>query len=572
MDPQCYPISTLPGTTALFRDYLAAAASPNPAALRRWYPTDPFSMTWANHSPTLDESHRSRLTDALLRQADGFDASGSVLANGGRTVLANIERLKHGAAAVVTGQQVALFGGPLLTLLKAATAIRKAQDATQATGREHVPIFWLATEDHDLAEVDQLALLSKTSVETLRLNLPSHHPLPVGAMRIDGGHDAGRVHLEAELDRASELLGWAPISTLLREYYSPDATLAGAFGRLLTKIFAPHGLIVMDAASREFHALGASVLRAAIERADELEAALLARTHELEAAGYHAQVLVTPSHSLLFLIESDTHARLPLRRTPETSEQPDGGWKAGTHLYTTADLLEILATTPERLSPNALLRPLFQDTILPTAAYIGGPAEVAYFAQSAVLYEHIFASDGASGGTAGRITPILPRLSATLIEPAIASAMAAHELDLPQILEAKTAGALALRLGARAMPIEGKRKIAAAGNAMDAELTALTEYMTAMSPDLGRSASVSASKMRYQMNRLRRMAATFELQRETSLKKHATAILLSLYPDGHLQERLLGGVWFLARYGDTLPDLLIEHAAQECPGHRVLYL
>ena len=554
MDSQCYPISTLPGTTALFRDYAEADASPNAAALRRWYSTDPFSMAWANNSPSLDELHRTRLTDALLRQADGFDASAAVIAN--------IERLKHGAAAVVTGQQVALFGGPLLTLLKAATAIRKAQDATKLSGREHVPIFWLASEDHDLAEVDQLALLTKASVETLRLGLKSHYPLPVGAMRIDGGHEQGRIHLEAELDRASELLGWAPICTLLRECYSPDATLAGAFGRLLTKIFAAHGLIVMDAASREFHALGADVLRAAIERADEFEAALLARTTELTTSSYHAQVLVTPGHSLLFLLDENTGARIPLRRTPKTDGQSGGGWKAGAHVYSTADLLAILAATPERLSPNALLRPVFQDAILPTAAYIGGPAEVAYFAQSAVLYDKIL----------GRITPVLPRLSATLIEPAIASTMAAHELQFPQILEAKTPEGLALRLGARAMPIEGKRRIAATGNAMDTELTALTEYMTSMSSDLGRSSSISASKMRYQMNRLRRLAASFELQKETSLKKQATTILLSLYPEGHLQERLLGGVWFLARYGNTLPDLLIEHAGQECPGHRILYL
>ena len=554
MDSQCYPISTLPGTTALFRDYAEADASPNAAALRRWYSTDPFSMAWANNSPSLDELHRTRLTDALLRQADGFDASAAVIAN--------IERLKHGAAAVVTGQQVALFGGPLLTLLKASTAIRKAQDATKLSGREHVPIFWLASEDHDLAEVDQLALLTKASVETLRLGLKSHHPLPVGAMRVDGGLQQGRLHLEAELDRASELLGWAPICTLLRECYSPDATLAGAFGRLLTKIFAAHGLIVMDAASREFHALGADVLRAAIERADEFEATLLARTTELTTSGYHAQVLVTPGHSLLFLIDESTGARIPLRRTPKTDGQPSGGWKAGAHVYSTADLLAILAATPERLSPNALLRPVFQDAILPTAAYIGGPAEVAYFAQSAVLYDKIL----------GRITPVLPRLSATLIEPAVASTMAAHELQFPQILEAKTPEGLALRLGARAMPIEGKRRIAATGNAMDTELTALIEYMTSMSSDLGRSASISASKMRYQMSRLRRLAASFELQKETSLKKQATTILLSLYPEGHLQERLLGGVWFLARYGDTLPDLLIEHAGQECPGHRVLYL
>ena len=161
---------------------------------------------------------------------------------------------------------------------------------------------------------------------------------------------------------------------------------------------------------------------------------------------------------------------------------------------------------------------------------------------------------------------------ATLVEPAIASTMAAHEVQFPQVLEAKTVENLALRLGARAMPIEGKRKIAAVGNAMDAELTALTEYMTAMSADLGRAAGVSASKMRYQMNRLRRMAANFELQKQASLHKHAAAIMLSLYPDGHLQERLLGGVWFLARYGDALPALLVDHAAQECPGHRVVYL
>jgi uncharacterized protein YllA (UPF0747 family) len=312
----------------------------------------------------------------------------------------------------------------------------------------------------------------------------------------------------------------------------------------------------MDAASRDFHSLGGSVLRAALERADELEDALLVRSQDLEAAGYHSQVLVTADHSLLFLIDSETGARLPLRRTT------DGEWKAGAHAYKTGQLLEILAAEPERLSPNALLRPIFQDTILPTAAYIGGPAEIAYFAQSEVLYTRIL----------GRVTPVLPRLMATLVEPAIASTLAAHELDFPQILEAKTIETLALRLGARAMPIEGKRKIAAVGNSMDAELTALTDYMTSMSADLGRAAGVSASKMRYQMNRLRRMAANFELQKQASLTKHATAIMLNLYPDGHLQERLLAGVQFLARYGDALPALLVEHAAQECPGHRVVYL
>jgi bacillithiol synthase len=548
MDSQCYPISTLPGTSPLFRDFADTSAMPHSSPLRRWYPANPFSMEWARNSPVLAESQRTRLADALRAQAASFGA--------GDAVLSNIERLQQGAAAVVTGQQVALFGGPLLTLLKAATAIRKAQDATKASGREHVPIFWLASEDHDLAEVDQLALLSKTGVERLSLRLKATRPVPVGSLPVDGGSEQGLQHLESALNQATALLGWAPISAVLRECYAPGATLASAFGRLLTKIFAEYGLIVMDASSREFHAMGASVLRAALERADELEDALLVRSEDLEAAGYHAQVLVTADHSLLFLIDAETGARLPLRRTTE------GGWKAGARVYRSAELLEILSAEPERLSPNALLRPVFQDAILPTAAYVGGPAEVAYFAQSEVLYTRIL----------GRVTPVLPRLMATLIEPAIASAIAAQEIEFPQVLEVKTVENLALRLGARAMPIEGKRKIAAVGNAMDAELTALTEYMTAMSADLGRAAGVSASKMRYQMNRLRRMAANFELQKQASLHKHALAIMLSLYPDGHLQERLLGGVWFLARYGDALPALLVEHAAQECPGHRVIYL
>lgn len=540
----CYPITILPHTSALFRDYIDTRAAKDAAALRRWYPTDPFTMGWAKHAPSLETSHRGQLADVLKLQAETFGA--------GASALENIERLRNGAAAVVTGQQVGLFGGPLLTLLKVSTAIRKAQDATRDSGREHVPVFWLATEDHDLAEVDQVSLLTKNGVEKLSLGLSVTKPVPVGGIRVG----ANATKLEAELERISELLGWAPVSESLRECYAPGATLAEAFGKLLTRVFADFGLVVMDAASRAFHALGAGVIRYALEHAEELEAALLERTRELEASGYHAQVLVVAGHSLLFLLDAETGARVPLQRTEGDS------WKAGFRNYTTADLLQILHAEPERLSPNALLRPVFQDGILPTAAYVGGPAEVAYFAQSAVVYEKIL----------GHVTPILPRLSATLMEPGVANVMAQHEMRLPQVFEAKTTEALAQRLGARAMPIESKRKLAAVGNAMDTELTALTEYMAAMSGELGRAAGVSASKMRYQMNRLRRLAATFELQKEESLRKHAQAMMLNLFPEGQPQERVLAGVWFLARYGDELPQLLVSHAGQECPGHRVIFL
>ncbi len=322
----------------------------------------------------------------------------------------------------------------------------------------------------------------------------------------------------------------------------------------MARIFEAEGLVVMDAAGRAFHSLGTSTLRYAIEHADELEEKLLARTKELEALGYHAQVLVTAGQSLLFLVDEATGERAALRRLA------DGGWKANGRSYSTAEVLGILESAPERVSPNALLRPVFQDTILPTVAYIGGPAEIAYFAQSAVAYEAIL----------GRITPVLPRLSATLIEPAIAAVMEQHEISLGDVLEAKTTDELAQRLGARAMPIEEKRRLAAVGNAMEAELAALTAYMGRMDENLGRAAEVSGSKMLYQMNRLRRMAATYELQRETSLKKHATAMMLNLFPDEHPQERVLAGVWFLARQGEGLVERLVTEAESLCPGHIVV--
>jgi bacillithiol synthase len=323
---------------------------------------------------------------------------------------------------------------------------------------------------------------------------------------------------------------------------------------LMARLFATQGLVVMDAASREFHALGANTLKYAIEHAEELQMALIARSEELVKAGFHAQVLVAAGGSLLFLVDETTGERMALRRTPES------GWKAGGKVYSSEDLIAILESTPERLSPNALLRPVFQDTILPTAAYIGGPSEIAYFAQSAVLYEAIL----------GRVTPVLPRLSATLLEPAVATVMATHEVQLPDAMT--TAAELALRLGARAMPIEEKRRLAAAGNALDAALTAAVEYMGGMDESLGRTAEVSGSKMRYQMNRLRRMAAAFELQKEASLAKHAAAITLNVFPDGHPQERVVAGVWFVARHGEGLVERLVEAAANLCPGHVVVRL
>ena len=536
MSIECHPITVLPNLSRIFSEYVDRS-TPGNAPLWRFFAGSPFSKAWMRGTERPISADRTRLVDALEAQNRSWGA--------GEATLLNLQRLRDGAHAVVTGQQVGLLGGPLLTLMKAATAVRKAQVATEA-GVPHVPIFWMATEDHDLDEVNQAALLGKHSVETLRVQIAEQRLRPVGGIEFGA-------EIEPVLERAEELLAYAPVCEALRAAYKPGETFGSAFAKFLTHVFREQGLIVIDASGREFHALASDPLRIAIEEADALHEALVKRSAELAAAGYHSQVLVADGVSLLFLVD-ENGSRLPLRRPG------DGSWKAGSRSYTDAELLSILTNEPERLSPNALLRPVFQDVLLPTSMYIGGPAEIAYFAQSEVLYKRIL----------GVMTPVFPRLSATLVEPAIRAVMDKHEIQFIDALT--TAEELAQRLGARALPIAGKRAIAAAGNALDEELKSLLEWTHHIDANLGRSAEISASKMRYQMNRIRRLAANFELQKETSLRKHAEAVTLHLYPNLHPQERLAAGCWFLGAAGDGLAQLLVDNAEQECPGHRVIDL
>lgn len=536
MKTECYPISLLPGLSRLFLDFAERRE-----ALTPFYPASAYSTEWMTSRPVLPSAGRESLCNLLEQQSRSFGAADAVFEN--------IARLRSGAGAVVTGQQVTLFGGPLFTILKAATTIRKAKDASNA-GSPHVPIFWLATEDHDLAEANHVTFPSRHELQTLRLAEPAN------------GSAVGKVTLGKSIDdllaQAAEILGVGPLLDQLSACYREGQSLGQAFAQFISRTFAAQGLVVMDASSRGFHALGSDVLRQAIVRADELRVALNDRDQQLTAGGYHSQVLVPPLASLLFLFDSATGARVPLRRTAE------GGWHAARQSYSTEDLLAILDAAPERLSPNALLRPVFQDSILPTAAYVGGPSEVAYFAQSQVLYQRIL----------GRTTPVLPRLSATLIEPAMADLLARYDVSLPDVIQSalKDPLELAQRLGARSISAIGKRKLAAAGNALDTELSALATYMHSLDPGLGRAADVSSSKMRYQMNRMRRLAANYELRQDQTLGRNAGLIALNLFPNRHPQERILGAAWFLSRYGEALPELLVEQAGQQCPGHKAIWL
>jgi bacillithiol biosynthesis cysteine-adding enzyme BshC len=518
----------------LFLDYCASDP-----AVRPFYSSLPRETGWQKRCPI--PAHWQEVVELLTVQNKSAAVAGS------------LDALRAQAGTVLTGQQVGLLGGPLFSPFKAATAIARARQAT-AAGHPHVPIFWLATEDHDFAEINNVVFPSRKELHKLVYAKAPANGVPVGDVVFDES-------IEPLIEQAWELLGSSDAMDALVAAYKPGHTFGQAFGEFYSRAFAAQGLLVLDAAGREAHRLGAPVLQAAIERADELHGALLERNKALEAAGYHAQVAVAAQSSLLFLIHERSRERLALKRTAPTAAEPNGFWQAGREKFTTADLVGVLAAEPERISPGALLRPVFQDFLLGTSLIVGGPAEVAYFAQSAVLYERIL----------GRVTAAEARFSATLIEPAIGELMHKHELGLERVFK-ESADSLAQLLAARAMPVEGKQKLAAAGTALDAELTPLLEYMKAMDAGLGRSADTAASKMRYQMNRLRRLAANFEMQREGSLRRHAEAIERALNPGGVLQERVHGAAYYFARYGFELAETLTSLAGDPCPGHKAVWL
>ena len=535
----CYPMNIVPGTSRLFLDYCAGDGS-----ARAFYAALPPDSAQAARPPV--PAHWPELV-GLLKEQNSAPSQPAAAA---------LAALSQGAGTVVTGQQVGLFGGPLFTPFKAATAVARARQAT-AAGHPHAAIFWLATEDHDFAEIDHVSFPAGRELRNLVYSpagVTAESALPAGGIVLDDS-------ITLLVNQARELLGESDATEALAEAYRPGQTISQAFRSFYAKVFAAQGLLTLDAGGREFHRMGSPVLRAALERADELHAALMVRNGALETAGYHAQVAVTPQSSLLFLMDDRTGARLALKRTAPGAAEPEGLWHAGGQKFSTADLVGILDAEPERISPSALRRPVFQDFLLSTSVQIAGPAEVAYLAQSAVLFDRIL----------GKPTPILPRFTATLVEPSIGELLRKHELPVERVFE-ETPASLAQLLAARAMPVEGKQKLARAGTALEAELTTLLEWMSAMDEGLGKSAETAAGKIRYQMSRLRTLAANFELQRQSTLGRHAESICQALYPEGGLQERLHGAAYYFARYGFELAEELSAQAAANCPGHTVMWL
>jgi bacillithiol biosynthesis cysteine-adding enzyme BshC len=529
MESACLRHTQIPHTTALFSDFQYHFDK-----VARFYghnPHDSRSYAAAAHRLSYPDERRAALV-AALRESNSETASLHLLA-------------KPGTVAVVTGQQVGLFSGPAYTIYKALTAVRLAARLTEQ-GIPAVPMFWLATEDHDVAEVNHTFVFGPDQRPIqLSVDVNSRAGRPVGGIPIAG----------PPVDRLRDTLAGFPygeeVAEMVRVAYPSGVTFGHGFRALLERLLAGRGVLFVNPLEEGVRRLAAPLLQEAVRQDDSLHGKLIERGQELEKAGYHAQVHVEAKTSLVFLLEGER--RLTLRR--QSGEYAAKDKSLGDRKYSAEELIG----RAERLSPNALLRPVVQDYVLPTVVYVGGPAELAYMAQSEVLYRELL----------GRMPVMVSRGGFTLLDARAAKLIERYGLTVPAFFHGEDVvrDSVARKLTPPALTGEFDEIRRTVSQSMQR----LRDNLAAFDPTLAAAAGKSSAKVLYQLSKIEHKTVRETLKRSERGESDASYMSGLIFPNKHLQERYYSILPFLARHGvGDLMDTLYEHLKLECPDHQVL--
>ncbi len=563
----------VPQQTRLFLDYLR-----DPAALRRFYPEAVrfhYDLSArAERVLSAYQTDRGALCDALEQMNRGWGA--------GETTLRNIRELRAAdCLAVVSGQQAGLFGGPLYTIYKALSAVKLAECMTQR-GVKAVPVFWIATEDHDFAEVANAELINRDCALS-RVSVPSEMHLE--------GLPVGRVALNESInDTVKSLLAALPqtefsedLEKLLRDAYQPGRNYGDAFACLVTSLIGQRGLILLDPLDPDLKQLAAPLYAKAAGRAEEIALAIANRSHDLETAGYHAQVAPSENSFPLFLHDENGnrhaltrsesgkyHAKgagHPPGQKPDPGS-PDGqpGWGGGgeggrdSGEYTSEELSEWALREPERFSPNVTLRAVVQDFLLPTVAYYGGSAEIAYFAQTSEVYRLLDRP----------ATPILHRASMTIIEKHTWRSLARYHIGLTDFFAGFDH--VVARVVKEYLGKETSEAFDHTTETFNQELDALQEQLRRVDPTLAGALDTGRRKINYQIDGLRTRFQRAQMCRDEALHRQLQRAFDLLYPNKALQERSINITSLLSRHGRYVVDWIYDAIDLASTEHQVVYL
>jgi bacillithiol biosynthesis cysteine-adding enzyme BshC len=539
------PFDRVPHQTRLFLDYLN-----DPVALRGFYPSAVrFHHELQARVPEVlaaQRVDRHKLADALAAMNARWGA--------GQETLDNINLLRDtDSIAVVSGQQAGLFTGPLYTIYKALSAVKLAGCLHQR-GTKAVPVFWIAAEDHDFAEVALAEFIGRDcQLKRVDVQTDVHHEgQPVGQVRLDESI-TGVIDQLFELLPASEFAG--DMKALVQNAWQPGRAYSEAFATMMTSLLGRYGLIFLDPLDSELKKLAAPLYSAAAERAPEIATALEQRSRELEAAAYHAQVLATANSFPLFL-HDDTGARHALTRGDNGKYRT----KENETEYTAAELAAMARETPERFSPNVTLRAVVQDYLVPTIAYYGGAAEIAYFAQTAEVYRLLERP----------ATPILPRSSLTMIERHAGRVLERYELTLADFFEGLEP--VIKRVVEEHLGAGTAKRFANTEENIHQELDRLRDELKSVDPTLASALDTGRKKIQYQLDGLRTRFVRAQMSRDEAAHRQLQRVFDQLYPNKDLQERHINITSLLARHGTYVIEWIFNALNLGSTDHQVVYL
>ncbi len=538
------PFSEIPHQSRLFVEYLH-----DPLSLTKYYPNAASQPSEAiGFAPKALEGYkvdRDRLCDALTQINISVGAKAPTFAN--------IERLREpNTVAVLTGQQAGLFSGPLYTIYKALSAVKLAEDLNEK-GCSAVPIFWAATEDHDFDEVGEVHLTDGAD-HNFRIGYrPAEliDGISVGAVQLDA--TIGSV-IDCLIGQLSQTSFSGDVRKLLDETWTPSAGFGDAFGRTIQTILARFGIIYVDPRHPEIKQLALPVYRAAADKAAESVPALIERGKQLEADGFHQQVLMEDTYFPLFW--HDNHGlRLSLRRQANDLFRAKGTRTE----FSLGQILEQIDRAPERFSPGVMLRPVVQDYLFPTVCSFGGGAEIAYFAQNSEVYRILERP----------VTPIFHRQSFTIVEPAQRRALKAFGLEISDLFDGKEA--LKFRLAGVALP-EMVELLADVEKEVGIELDRLDGAIRGIDATLVVTLEKRRRKMLYHIAALKRKTLLAAIRKDAEASRRLDALFEHLLPAGGLQERTLNVLYFLNKYGPNFIDWIYDSIDLKDKDHRVVEL
>ena len=539
------PFTEVPHQTRLFLDYLN-----DPLALRQFYPEAVrYHHELAQRVPEVLAAYRvdrNRVCDALETINRRFGA--------GQATLENIELLREpDCIAVVSGQQAGLFTGPLYTVYKALTAVKLAGCFRQRNTKA-VPVFWIAAEDHDFAEVAKAELIGRDcQLKSVAVAAGLHREgQPVGKVVLDDS-------IASVVDELFELLPnsefAADMKALVKDAWQPGRGFVESFAVMMTSLLGRYGLIFLDPLDPELKKLAAPLYSEAAQRAPEIAAAIEKRSSDLEAAGYHAQVLATANSFPLFL-----HDEQGARHAVTRVENGKYRTKEIEQEYTAEELATLALEQPERFSPNVTLRAVVQDYLLPTIAYLGGAAEIAYFAQTAEVYRVLERP----------ATPILARSSLTMIERHTGRVLERYDLSLRDFfegLEPVIKRVVEEHLGANTAKL-----FANAEQNVNDELDRLRQELESIDPTLAGALETGRKKINYQLEGLRTRFVRAQIGRDEAAHRQLQRAFDQLYPNKDLQERHINITSLLARHGTYVIEWIFNALNLGSNEHQIVKL